>query len=220
MLLPAWVWTRSRSRCGGGSGGMSMQSTCTCLVPVIISHHEQRPYLTRSTEASAGQMIHLNSFEGQPSFPSEIDDEYLTAQGSFPQPPTHTSYIVGLVACVRLFPVLEQVLVRSRSLRTRNKQARYMTHTEITQEIEWIAGATAEVDGIMDGLPDVLKMGWAVEDSMDEIRLAVMGMQRANMAITAVSIRFALVSLPEYDCYWELWGHPQGCRPIGPSDDG
>jgi hypothetical protein len=138
-------------------------------------------------------MIHLNSFEGQPSFPSEIDDEYLTAQGSFPQPIAHTSYIVGLVACVRLFPVLEQVTQRSRMLRTRTRQRRYMTAAEIASEVEWIASANAEVDGIMRGLPEVLKMGWTVDEDMDEVRLAVMGMQRANMAITAVSIRFALV---------------------------
>ena len=150
--------------------------------------------LTNSTEASAGQMIHLNSFEGQPAFPSAIDDEYLTAQGAFPQPPASTSYIVGLVACVRLFPVLEQVLIRSRTLRTRIKQRRFMSDTEITREQEWIVTANSEVDIIMDGLPDVLKMGWTIDEDMDEVRLAVMGMQRANMAITAVSIRFALVS--------------------------
>jgi hypothetical protein len=70
-----------------------------------------------------------------------------------------------------------------------------MSADEIANELNWIQRANGEVDAIMHGLPDVLKMGWTVDEAMDEVRLAVMGMQRANMAITAVSIRFALVSL-------------------------
>lgn len=55
-----------------------------------------------------------------------------------------------------------------------------------------------ELDAIMQGLPDILKLGWTFDEAMDEVRLAVMGMQRANLAITAVSIRFALVSLVKW----------------------
>lgn len=160
-------------------------------------HHFAQPPLTHSTEASAGHMIHLNSFEGQPSFPDQVDDEYITSQGAFPQPAGTTSYIVGLVACVRLFPILSEVITRSRSFRAKNRLGRFLSSNEVTSELDWIQRANGEVDGIMAGLPDVLRMGWTVDETLDEVRLAVMGMQRANMAITAVSIRFALVSALE-----------------------
>jgi hypothetical protein len=64
--------------------------------------------------------------------------------------------------------------------------------TDIDAELRWIPTAQAALDDIMQNLPDILKLGWTFDEPMDEQRLAVMGMQRANLAITAVSIRFAL----------------------------
>jgi hypothetical protein len=69
-----------------------------------------------------------------------------------------------------------------------------MLYADVVSELEWIEATLRDLHCIMEGLPDILKLGWTFDEPMDEVRLAVMGMQRANLAITAVSIRFALVS--------------------------
>lgn len=71
-----------------------------------------------------------------------------------------------------------------------------MDSAEVETELRWIENSLRELESIMEALPDILKLGWALDEPMDDIRLAVMGMQRANLAITEVSIRFALVSTP------------------------
>lgn len=141
-------------------------------------------------------MIHLNSFEGFPQLPLEIDDELITFQGAFDQPPSQQSYMCGFVSCIRLFPILEECLVRHRRLVTgllRNGGDKGLTKHERDNEMHWVADAEGQVDEVMTGLPDCLRDG--VEDRKEgDTHAAVMGMQRANLSITAVSVRFALVS--------------------------
>jgi hypothetical protein len=101
----------------------------------------------------------------------------------------------GFGACIRQFPLLEEPITRQRTLLYRRRRGQHMSNIEMEAELRWIETSLRELEQIMEGLPDILKLGWALDEPMDDIRLAVMGMQRANLAITEVSIRFALVSL-------------------------
>jgi hypothetical protein len=103
--------------------------------------------------------------------------------------------MIGFVACIRQFPLLEEPIRRTRTLLSSRKRGERPRYEDVEAELQWIDTALLELDEIMQFLPDILKLGWTFDEPMDEIRLAVMGMQRANLAITAVSIRFALVSL-------------------------
>lgn len=61
----------------------------------------------------------MNDTEGLCSLPLETDDEYITAQGSFPQPPYRTSFMVGFVAVSKIFKIMSEVLFRHRSTQRR-----------------------------------------------------------------------------------------------------
>jgi hypothetical protein len=64
---------------------------------------------------------------------------------------------------------------------------------ERAAESEWIQRAGEDVDDIIDSLPPVLRKVNPI-DERDEERNGVFGMQRANLLVTAASVRFVLVS--------------------------
>jgi hypothetical protein len=134
--------------------------------------------------------IHLQSYEGLPPYPLEIDDELITTQGYFDQPAGETSYMTGFKRCVSLFPIMAECLVRHRSLMHRQQP---LMLDERAAESEWIQRAGEDVDDIIDSLPPVLRKVNPI-DERDEERNGVFGMQRANLLVTAASVRFVLVS--------------------------
>jgi hypothetical protein len=140
-------------------------------------------------------MIHLNDFEGLAPLPSSVDDEYITSQGSFPQPLQKPSYMTGYVACVQLFPVMADCIVRHRQLKQRLKRARPLSDAEVMLEKAWVREARVEVDRLMSDLPSALQLGdGSPRPTGDPVEDAVFGMQRANLLITEASVKFSLVS--------------------------
>ncbi|RSH88652.1 hypothetical protein EHS25_002879 [Saitozyma podzolica] len=157
-------------------------------------------YAVDITEASGGNMIHLNDFEGLAPLPSSVDDEYITSQGSFPQPLQKPSYMTGYVACVQLFPVMADCIVRHRQLKQRLKRARPLSDAEVMLEKAWVREARVEVDRLMSDLPSALQLGdGSPRPTGDPVEDAVFGMQRANLLITEASVKFSL-----FDYWLEL----------------
>ena len=134
--------------------------------------------------------IHLQSYEGLPSYPLEVDDELITTQGYFDQPAGQTSYMTGFKRCGLFFPIMAQCLLRHRSLLHRQHP---LTLDERAAAVDWLRRAGEDVDDILDSLPPALRVVNPVEEG-DEERNGVFGMQRANLLITAASTRFVLVS--------------------------
>lgn len=141
-------------------------------------------------------MIHLNDFEGLPPLPLVADDELITPRGAFEQQPGTISYMAGFNGCVQLFPLLAEVIVRSRRLAIRQREGRPLTADEVEAELAWEAELRRSLDGIITALPLQLRADWleggdhASEQGTD----AILGMQRANIFVTDVTLRICLVS--------------------------
>ena len=142
---------------------------------------------TLRTRAIPGPPMLINDFQGVPSLPEPIDDDFITTQGMFPQPPNKTSVIAGFVSVCRMFRILSECFFHHRCILSN-------LHTITT---EWTLSAE-------DRLHQVLKeMPGAIQDPMSNVAgglRQVFAMQRANILITAAIAKFALVrmtSLPE-----------------------
>ncbi len=85
---------------------------------------------------------------------------------------------------------MAECLVRMRSLRHCGSS---LTEDERKEAREWVEKSALDVDTTMAKLPPVLQQSNTVEEGDDE-QMGVFGMQRANLLITAASVRFALVS--------------------------
>lgn len=140
-------------------------------------------------------MIHLNDFEGLPPLPLVVDDELITARGAFDQQPGTISYMMGFHGCVQLFPLLAEVLVRSRRLAVRQREDRPLTTEEVDVELAWEKDLRQSMDGIIAALPPQLRADWLKggPTSSDQSHDAILGMQRANIFVTDVSLRICLV---------------------------
>ena len=144
------------------------------------------------TEASAGQPIHLNTFEGLSALPMEVDDEVLTVQGAFTQPSGVGSALAGFNGCVELFPYMAECIARQRRHRYRTSQGDLFSPEEVDREQRWIHQTRGFVDAKMERLPRYLRdPAWI--PPADETATAVLGMQRANILVTEASVHFALV---------------------------
>ncbi|GMK57856.1 hypothetical protein CspeluHIS016_0406900 [Cutaneotrichosporon spelunceum] len=149
-------------------------------------------YAVDITEACAGNMIHLNEFEGLPSLPLVVDDELITPRGAFAQAGS-VSYMAGFNGCVQLFPLLAEVVVRSKRLARRREP---LSAGEVERELAWEADLRATLDGMVAALPPQLRAGWVdgdVEADVESSRDAIVGMQRANIFVTESSLRICLL---------------------------
>ena len=112
----------------------------------------------------------MNDNEGLCSLPLEVDDDFITAQGSFPQPSNRTSIMVGFVAVSKLFKIMSEVLFRHRCCLNRfnlsnqwendpppgdpTSTAAPMSMDEIIRrESTWIVRAHDRIREVLDGLP-------------------------------------------------------------------
>jgi hypothetical protein len=138
----------------------------------------------------------MHELEGVPPLPLEVDDELITVEGHLPQPPTRTSYITGFVIIAKLFRVLYGCLYRQRSF------VSGLTTSAHAEMLRWIDEAELRIDKMLDEVPEVLKHGHSAEISGGEAD--VFGTQKANIWITAVCVKFALVSLRCWDACVEL----------------
>lgn len=131
--------------------------------------------------------IHLNDYEGFPDFPLEVDDEFITASGAFPQPTGRLSVMTGFVYLLRLFRIMQESIVRHR----RHKQSSVFTVGEAELGLAWVEQAARQIEEIIRSLPPPLA-GVPGFHYRDEDEAAVFGMQRANLLITALSLQFVL----------------------------
>lgn len=147
-------------------------------------------YTIDKTEVSATMPSHMHDLEGVPHYPQEVDDDLITSQGTFPQPPGRVSFMVGFVACTKLFRIMSECAVRHRFALHRPYGADTL-HTEI----EWVFEAHDRIGTIFEELPVELSSIALSKDGVgaDADASAIFAMQRANLLITAASVKFALV---------------------------
>lgn len=137
-------------------------------------------------------MVPSNTAANSPtSFPLEVDDELITTQGAFTQPPGKISTMTGFVAMVRLHIVTGEALARRRFAAA---GVPLSPSNEIPALAQWIATAESRIDDIQAGLPYQLAPVQAWQQSSSEEERSLYGMQRANILITALAAKFILVS--------------------------
>lgn len=144
-----------------------------------------------STEASAGQPIHLQQYEGLPRLPLEVDDEYITKRGCFGQPPERVSLMAGFAQTMAIWPVLSDCLVRHRTVKSRGGRES-LSLAEQGEAHAWITQAHQKLKRMMAHLPPELKQSNQTFSTDDE---EVMGFQMhtANILVSYALVVFALV---------------------------
>jgi hypothetical protein len=124
------------------------------------------------------------------SFPLEVDDELITTQGAFSQPPNKVSTMTGFVAMVKLHIITGEALTRRRFS---TAGIALSPSNELSASMQWIASAEHRIDDIQAGLPYQLAPVQAWQPSSSEEERSLYGMQRANILITALAAKFLLV---------------------------
>lgn len=138
--------------------------------------------------------MQMNDFEGTCPYPLEVDDEYITAAGSLPQPPDQPSYMVGFMSILKLYRIMSECLFRHRTL-----QRNAVPETDRQGVLLWCEEMQRFITRMLDDLPAVLKPHESQQHEAevarwDEEAMALYGMQSANVLVTSVAVRFALVS--------------------------
>lgn len=145
--------------------------------------------LTRCrTRSIPGLPMLINDFQGVCSLPEPIDDEFITSQGMFPQPPNRTSVLAGFVCLSRIFRILSECFFHHRCV----------TSDLRTISTDWTVDAEDRLHAVLREMPA------AIQDPMinpSEAARQVFAMQRANILITAAIAKFALVrdGIPYFD---------------------
>lgn len=137
--------------------------------------------------------MQMNDFEGTCPYPLEVDDEYITAAGSLPQPADRPSYMVGFMSILKLYRIMSECLFRHRTL-----QRNAVPETDRQGVLMWCEEMQRFITRMLDDLPSVLKPNESRQEGSwagwDEEAMALYGMQSANVLVTSVAVRFALVS--------------------------
>ena len=139
------------------------------------------------TNALNGHQVNLPDYEGTPPLPLELDDEYITAESTLPQPQSRQSFMSGFIAISRVFQVLSQAIMRQRTL-----QMNPTAGPDRNTLLDWIGETTEELRGIMENLPPLLRHDYSAGDG--EIH-SIYATQQANIHITALCVELYLVSL-------------------------
>ena len=123
----------------------------------------------------------INDFQGVCSLPNPVDDELITSQGSFPQPPSRPSAIAGFVIVSKLFRVLSECFFHHRCI----------INDIQTVDSAWTVGIEDRIHQLLAEFPEV-----SHENSMNSTGNIknMLAVQRANILITAAICKFALVS--------------------------
>ena len=64
--------------------------------------------IVSGTRAVPGPLMLINDFQGVPSLPESIDNDFITSQGTFPQPLKRISVIAGFISVCRMFRILSE----------------------------------------------------------------------------------------------------------------
>ena len=133
--------------------------------------------------------ISLHDSEGIPPLPLEIDDDYITTSLATPQPMGTVSYMTGFVVVSRIFQILGQCQIRSKTYV--NNPTAGPSREEL---IQWVEKQREGIRGLLDDLPGKLRADWREEGGFERAEESSLGIQRANIHITALCVELALVS--------------------------
>ena len=139
-------------------------------------------YASDKTRAIPGLPMLVNDFQGVCSFPEPVDDDFVTSQGMFPQPPNRTSVLCGFVIVSQVFRILSECFFHHRCITT----------GLATISTTWTLDAEDRLHRVLMDMPP------AIQDPVAHSAGAltpVFAMQRANILITAAIAKFALVSV-------------------------
>ncbi|WRT66016.1 uncharacterized protein IL334_002967 [Kwoniella shivajii] len=139
-------------------------------------------YANDKTRAISGLPMMINDFQGVCSMPEAVDDEFITSQGSFPQPSSKPSAIAGFVAVSKLFRILSECFFHHRCIISN------------VRAIDPAWTVTAE-DRLHQLLREVAETPPESSGDSSEIVKNMLAVQRANILITAAICKFALYDL-------------------------
>lgn len=122
----------------------------------------------------------INDFQGVCSYPEAVDDDFITSQGMFPQPPSKTSLLVGFVAVSKLFRILSECFFHHRCIQSNLK----------TIGPQWPQLAEERIHRLLTELP------LSIQDPASATsNRTIFATQRANILITTAIVKFALYDL-------------------------
>lgn len=133
--------------------------------------------------------ISLNDSEGVPPLPLEVDDDYITTSVATSQPIGTVSYMTGFVVVSRIFQILGQCQIRQKTF-ANNREA----GPPRAELLAWVEVQRAELWRLLDDLPGKLRADWREVGGFERAEESSMGIQRANIHITALCVELALVS--------------------------
>jgi hypothetical protein len=135
---------------------------------------------------ACGETPLLENVDHLPPLPLEVDDDFITSQGSFPQPQSLSTCMTGFVVCSRLFQSLSECQFRHRNLR-------FLLNAglDLESSLSWAQSKQAELTQTVKSLP----IAWQPARTAISTGTDVFGTQRANILITATMLELALVSL-------------------------
>jgi hypothetical protein len=133
--------------------------------------------------------ISLNDLEGVPPLPLEIDDDYITTSLATPQPEGTISYMTGFVVVSRIFQILGQCQIRQKTY-AHNRRA----GPPREELLDWVEEQRCGMRRLLEDLPGKLRADWREEGGFEKAEESSLGIQRANIHITALCVELALVS--------------------------
>lgn len=111
--------------------------------------------------------------------------------------------MTGFVVCVKLFIIISGCLIRRRSWNIKKTSGHdtIIIPLDIDEALGWISNAQMQINELCAQLPPCLAFTHLAQSAFPAIPLPededspFFGMQRANLAITALSARFLLVRI-------------------------
>jgi hypothetical protein len=134
--------------------------------------------------------ISLNDLEGVPPLPLEIDDDYITTSVATPQPEGTVSYMTGFVVVSRIFQILGQCQIRQKTFA--NNRGAGPPREEL---LIWVEDQRIGMRRLLDELPGKLRADWREVGGFERAEESSLGIQRANIHITALCVELTLVSI-------------------------
>ncbi|OCF36130.1 hypothetical protein I317_06884 [Kwoniella heveanensis CBS 569] len=155
-------------------------------------------YANDKTRAISGLPMMINDFQGVCSMPDPVDDEFITTQGSFPQPPSKPSPIAGFVRITKLFRILSECFFHHRCVISNMQMidtawtvaAEDRLH-QLLREVAESGTSSSSQDSAVAGGMDL----GGNNSSGNVIIRNMLAVQRANVLITAAICKFALYDL-------------------------
>lgn len=131
--------------------------------------------------------IHHPDYEGFPAWPLEVDDDYITAAGSFPQPRGIPSLISSHSGIIKLFPIMAECLMRQKRLKQFGHQLNWI------ENLSWVDQTTAILNTYLDTLPLWIRDPQNYPFTNPD-HVGIFGMAKANIVVTLGTLKILLVS--------------------------